>query len=423
MDQLRGFVREAVVRFGSMLRPATRSVRENSGLAVLSVVLAFGLWIFVTDAENPEQTRRLPVDIPVSPVNVPSDIWVPEEVGTVRVEVRVEENVLDSLTREDFQATVDLDSLAVGEYEGLPVKVRELTGRGNLRIVDILPDKIDVKLYQLLSKRVPVDVETRGSVSSDFSLGPTEPEFNEAVVAGPQGEVETVTRVVASVDVEGRTEAFESAVRLEPRNQLGHLVQNVTVDPAFVDVSIEIEQRSFSRALAVSPQLHGTPRQGYNVVGISVEPAVVTVFGPQGFIEEAVSVVSQPVDIDDATGDVIRTVSLDLPTGASVRGGANVTVTVKISPAPGQLMFVVPVTVTGLGDDVSISGSLPAIQVFLFGPLPALLELSPNDIRATVDLGGKDAGTHRVEVKVTAPTSLEVRSISPQEIEIILEPG
>ncbi len=422
MDQVRRFIREVALFLTAVLLPAARSVRENSGLAVLSVVLAFGLWIFVTDAENPEQTRRLGVPIPVRPVNVPADVWVPEEVGTVGVQVRVEENVFDSLTKEDFQATVDLQGLAVGEYEELPVEVRALTTRGNLRIVDVLPDQIKVTLAQLLSKRVPVDVDINGSPPSDFTLGATDTETDSVVVAGPQEGVDVVTKVVAAIDVEGRTESFKSAVRLEPRDQLGNLVERVTVDPELIDVSIEIEQQSFSRALAVSPDLNGTPRQGYNIVAVTVEPAVVTVFGSQSFIEQAVAIATESVDIDDASKDVVRTVSLDLPPGVTVRGGVNVTVTVKISPAPGQLVFVVPVTVTGLGDDVAVSGSLPSVQVFIFGPLPDLLELDPIDVTASVDLGGKDAGTHTVSVKASAPSGLEVRSISPAEIEIHLVP-
>ena len=45
---------EAAVVIGALLRPAAKSVRENSGLAVISLVLAFGLWIFVTDAAKIE---------------------------------------------------------------------------------------------------------------------------------------------------------------------------------------------------------------------------------------------------------------------------------------------------------------------------------------------------------------------------------
>ncbi len=143
----------------------------------------------------------------------------------------------------------------------------------------------------------------------------------------------SVTRVVAPIDVEGRTESFESAVRLEARDQLGHLVQQITVDPAFIDVKVEIEQQSFSRALAVSPVVVGTPRQGYNIVGVTVEPPVVTVFGPESYIDQAVAISTQPVDIGDATRDVVRTVSLDLPPDVTVRGGGTVTVTVKVTAA------------------------------------------------------------------------------------------
>src|SRR5438874_948116 len=116
MDQIRMLIWEAAVVIGALLRPAAKSVRENSGLAVLSVVLAFGLWIFVTDAENPEQTHRLDSDIPVRPVNVPADVWVPKEVGKARVEVRVEDKVFDSLTTQDFEATADLTGLTVGAF-------------------------------------------------------------------------------------------------------------------------------------------------------------------------------------------------------------------------------------------------------------------------------------------------------------------
>jgi YbbR domain-containing protein len=421
MRQFFGFLEEVGVVLVAILRPAWKSVRENTGLAALSVVLAFGLWIFVTDAENPEQTNVLPVDIPVRPVNVPAEVWVPEEMPTpVRVEVRVEENIFDSLTKDDFEATVDLEGLTVGDYRR-PVEVRALTTRGNLRIVEILPEEIPVTLQQLVSKSVPVEIEIKGSPPPEFSLHPLDPEVNNVKVAGPQNRVVEVTRAVGPIDIEGRTETFESAVRLEARDQLGNLVLEVEVDPALIDVKIEIEQQSFSKALAVYPVVVGQQRQGYNIVGITVDPPVVTVFGPESFIDQAVAISTQPVDVGDATGDVVRTVSLDLPPDVTVRGGGTATVTVKVTAATGQQVFAVPVTADGLGDGLSIVGNLPPAQVFLFGPLPDLLRLNPNDISATVDLEGKEAGTHTVKVEVKAPESLEVRSVSPQEIEITLE--
>ena len=424
MEQIRMLIWEAAVVIGALLRPAAKSVRENSGLAVISLVLAFGLWIFVTDAENPEQTSVLPIDIPVRPVNRPSDVAVADNLGTVRLRIRVEENVFNSLTKDDFQATADLKGLTVGAWDVL-VEARALTGRGNLRIVEVLTGtgtpNIKVKLAQLVSKPVPIELETRGAPPSDFELSHTKLDTDTAVVAGPQDRVAAVTKAVASVDIDGRTESFDTAVHLEPRDQSNLLVQDVDANPAVIDVKISVEQKSFSRALAVSPQLKGTPRQGYNVLGVSVEPAVVTVFGSQTFVEQAVAILTQPVDIDDATSDVSRTVSLNLPNGTSVKGGVNVTVKVNIIAATGQLAFDVPITVNRLADNLKITGTLPAVQVFLFGPLPQLLKVDPNDIKASIDLDGKDVGTHKVSVNVTAPNGLEVRSYSPQEIDVSLE--
>jgi len=66
-------------------------------------VLAFGLWIFVTDAENPTRTRVLPLDITAEPVNVASEVVVANDLAAVRVRIRVEEDVFDSLTANDLR--------------------------------------------------------------------------------------------------------------------------------------------------------------------------------------------------------------------------------------------------------------------------------------------------------------------------------
>jgi len=38
-----------------------------------------------------------------------------------------------------------------------------------------------------------------------------------------------------------------------------------------------------------------------------------------------------------------------------------------------------------------------------------------------VDVDGKDTGTHQVRVDVTVPEGIDVRSVSPQEIEVTIE--
>jgi len=421
MGQLMKAVQESAAFLVKAFRAAAGSVSDNSGLAVMSVVLAFALWILVTDAENPTQERVLPVDIQVQPVNLPPDVALARELQTVRLRVKVAEDVFGSLTEADFEATMDLEGLTVGEYD-LPVEVRTLTSRGGLRIEDVLPERINVQLAQLTGKGVPVVVEVNGQPPSGYSMSEPKADDAEVFVTGPQELVDQVTQATATIEVEGKTEEIDQAVRLTARDGRGVLVKGVELDPAFTQVQIEVEQQKYTRSVSVSPQLTGSPADGYNVVGVSVNPPLVTIRGDEAFIQGTVSVPTKPVGLQGADADIVRTVSLDLPSGAEVTGGVPVvTVTVKIEPARGVMQFSVPLSATGLSDDLSIAGALPTVTVTLLGDLPALRELTPNDIGARVDVGGADAGRHRLTVLVTAPEGIAVQSVAPAEVEVLLE--
>ena len=420
MERIQRLFQEGARLLLALVKPTAKSVRENTGLAALSLVLAFALWIFVTDTENPTRTGVLPLDLTIEPVNMAGDVVVASELVTVRPRVRVAQNVWESLTPADFKALVDLDSLRPGLYE-LPVKLTTVTSRGGLRVIEAVPSQIEVQLEPMFSKSVPVVVDVGGEPPAGFSMEPPEPEKAAVLVTGPQAKVDMVSQVVGLLDVAGRTESVRQAVRLEARDQRGFLVRGVTVDPSVTKVVVRIEPTQFSRTLTIAPQVYGTPAQGYNVVGASVSPATVTIFGSQSLIETTLAIRTTPVDISGAVKDVVRTVPMDLPPGASVSGDLNVTVTVEIEAASGQMAFVVPVNAVGLGEGLGIVGALPSVQVVLLGPLPTLLALRPTDIIASLDLSGLKAGAHTVKVNVKAPSGLQVTSTSPEEIPLLLE--
>jgi YbbR domain-containing protein len=432
LNRVRAFLKEAIALPVRIVRPAFRSVRDNSGLAVLSVVLAFGTWIIVTDAENPTRTRVLPVDLEVQAVNLEPDVAVANDLQPVRVRIRVEEDVFASLTAADFEATVDLDGLTIGVYE-VPVEVRPTTSRGNLRVEEVIPigpgcpsctdSEIEVQLEQLVTKRVPVVVTPVGEPPEDYEMSVPEVGDETVNVAGPQDRVEQVTQATGSISVDGRTDTIDQAVRLEPRDSRGNLVTGVSVDPALTDVRVEIDAITYTRAVVVVPHIdrNTLPAPGYNVVGVSVDPVTVTVSGSQQYIEGATTIDTQPISVDGADEDLVKVVSLDLPSGVTVIGNVNVTVTIQVAPSQGRLSLAMPVTVRNLGSGLSVSGALPNVVVTLEGPTPDLLGLTAADVTASVNLDGREAGTHQITVEAAPPPGVEVASISPQSVELTLE--
>src|SRR2546423_3041474 len=432
MESTRSFIREAGAVLAAVLRPGIRSIRQNSGLAVLSIGLAFALWIFVTHAENPTTTRVVPVDLPVQPVNVSSDAVVQNALSPGRRRVSVASDVFSSLSAADFQATVDLDGLGVGHYEPL-VQVRALSTRGSLRVIEVLPATpatkcsgcIAVDLTLLSSKEVPVIINVTGEPAGGFTMSAPQTKDQTAVASGPRDKVDRVNEAVGTVNVTGRTETVEQAVHLQPLDQGGTLVEKVDLKPALTNIKVEIDQTVFSRPVVVAPKVTGSPAKGYNVTSISSDPATITISGAPDFINAVNSMATKPLGVDDADHDVVKTISLELPEGQNVTviGSATVTVTVKIAAANGEVRFGVPVTPQNLGGGLSVAGAFPNVEVSITGPMPDLLRLAAKDISASVDLDGKDAGTYKLKVKVDVPQAVrgDAISASPQEIELTLE--
>lgn len=420
MERLRQLLEEALAFMRGLVWPAVTSVRGNLGLAAFSVVLGFALWIFVTDTESPTRSGVLPFDLEVEAVNRPGDLALATSLVKVRVRVEVADDVWNTLSPADFKATADLDGLQAGTYD-LPVQVEPLTGRGDLRVTGVIPEKVEVDLRSLFSKSVPVSVKLEGEPAPGYEAGVPKTDVETVLVTGTQDKVSQVSQAVATLNMTGRTEDVAQAVRLEARDVLDALVDSVFMDPSVVNVSVKVTQEEFSAPLAIRPTVTGSPAAGYDVVSVSVDPVVATALGPPSFIAEAAAIRTQPVDISGATDDVVLTVSLDLPPDVSVSGGTSVTVTVKIEPAEGKRTLAVTAVAVGLNPDLSISGALPFVEVELLGELPTLRALRPNDIAATINLSGLAAGTQTVKVSVSVPADTLVANVSPETVEVTLE--
>jgi YbbR domain-containing protein len=332
MDSIRRVIRETGLFLLGIFGPAARSLRDNTGLAAVSVVLAFGLWILVTDAENPTRTRTLPFNLPVEAVNVPPDVVVENDLVAVQVQVSVAEHVYESLAESDFEATVDLEGLRVGQWER-PVEVRPLTSRGGLRVESVRPANITVALAPLVSKDVPVVLGITGVAPEGYSVSEPETDDSAVRVSGSQARVDLVTQAFAEVDISGQTDSIEQSVRLEARDEGQNPIERVTLEPGVTSVSVDITQVVYSKPVVVEPVIEGIPAEGYEVFSVTVRPVTVIVSGDKDFIAQVQTIRTEEIDIEGEDSEIVRSVSLDLsglPEGTQVQGNANVTVTIGI---------------------------------------------------------------------------------------------
>lgn len=397
------------------------SIVGNISLAILSVALALSLWLFVTDAENPTERQTFNSAIEISFVNIPDGLALANaSADTVRIDIEAPESDLEDLRAADFTAEVNMGGLPPGD-SNVPVSVRST--KANVRIVNTAPQQVTVTLETLETKEVPVRVAIVGAPQQGFAAGEQEVEPETATVSGPRSLVQLVDAAVAEVGVTGlRVDFAEERVPLRARDSRGGEIGRVTVSPETASVQVEIEQREFSLEFGVAPLVSGRPALGYNVTGISVDPAIVTVTGPLEQLQSldpVAGIGTQEIVMGDARTSFTRSVSLTIPEGLRVNGDSTVEVTVTITPARGEATFLVTPQIRNVGEGlIATAGS--AVLVTLSGDVPALQSITPESIVVVADAQGLEAGLHAVAMQVTPPANTTVVRVEPGELGIAI---
>jgi YbbR domain-containing protein len=134
-----------------------------------------------------------------------------------------------------------------------------------------------------------------------------------------------------------------------------------------------------------------------------------------GFVE------TLPIDLTDASDDVEANVELNLPEGVSLVGRETVFVQVGIAAIEGNQLMNLPIEVIGLHPELQAAVSPETVDVILFGPIPVLEELTPEDIRVVVDVTGLEEGTWQLVPLVDIlPDEVQEQGINPTLVEVIL---
>jgi YbbR domain-containing protein len=207
---------------------------------------------------------------------------------------------------------------------------------------------------------------------------------------------------------------------LAPVNEVGETVANVTLSPARVICSLDIEPRTDVTQVSVLAKVLGNPPDGYFFEGYVTSPTTIGLSGDPETIAAMQGVVSTlPVNLSSHTENYTVEVPLDLPDGVTiVPENQLIHVTVFISPTANSRRYEnIPVEIDGLDPTLYRATVMPEqVSVLIVGPEALLPE--PADIQALVDLSGLGPGTHQVN----AQGVITQENVDGSEMTITIEP-
>jgi YbbR domain-containing protein len=214
--------------------------------------------------------------------------------------------------------------------------------------------------------------------------------------------------ISAQVDLAGSGEG-ERIVHLTPETiRVPFGVRVVKITPSILTLNFE---RTLQKVVPVRPRLLGRPATGLEVTEVTSEPSEVRISGPKSRVQEVESAFTEPVSLEGATGDRSESVSVGLEDPMlRLLGSPRVRVSARLAEVHGKRVFeALPVAIRG-----GLAQARPAaVRVTVSGPVSALEQLQPSDLRPYVTLG-PDA-LRRGKVALDLPPGL--RGLSVAEIE------
>nr|WP_290668942.1 CdaR family protein [Ardenticatena sp.] len=420
---------------------AYKTALSNLSSFVLSLILGTIIWMVAVSSENPIVENTFPPNssIPVQIRNVPPGL-VPllDTQPTVTLLLRAPSDVWAEIDASQFEAWVDLSELGPGLHS-VPVQVEQAQPRNRqIRILRARPAEIPIKLDRIEERTFPVEVEIvdRNTIPLSYEVLSPQVEPMTVTVRGPSTKLDTIDRIIAPITIGSARATFETQAALELLDRNGNTIQqgNTSTDIRIVEpldgrvrVIVPIQIRQGYRELPVQPQIVGEVAPGYWISDIAVTPKTLSVVGLPSVVESLSSTLkTEPLDVTGLRDGIFtKPLRVLLPESVSpLEGDGTVEVTVRVEAIRSSKRFAVKPEVVGLAPGLEVKRIAPeTIEVLVEGPISALENLTPDEVKATLDLSNLREGVQLVppRIRITAPLAgLQVASYLPEQVEVTI---
>ncbi len=397
---------------------------NNLGLMVLALLFGFGAWTLSTLQENPivDATVSFRVD-QLGQNRLAGYAWSGTIPDTITATVRAPRSTLNALNAAGLHISVDLGALGVGKHI---VYLTPTLPAVDALILSSRPLTAVVNIERMVQTTQSLRISVIGTPALGFRAGtPTSIPY-QVTITGSQQVISRVESANVIVSIDGARSTVEQQVRAYARDSQGEIVQGVQIVPDTISVRVPMEQLSNYRDLAVLVKKQGQPAPGYAVTDVSVDPVIVTIYGPvqavqatKGYIE------TLQVSIEGAKSDVNELVGLNVPAGVSLvsEKQTSVNVHIRIQPLIGTRTVRRKPILIGLTQTYSSTISPDTVDILLNGPLPVLNALTDSDVVVELDASGLTSGVHQLTPKVRVPDGITAQSVLPATIQVELAPA
>lgn len=390
--------------------------------ALLSTVIAIGLWVYVVTVVSPESTetyRNIPVVIEGE--NLLRDrglMIVTEKIPQVTLKLSGNRSDLRKLNSSNITIVVDVSRISAVGSKDLPYDISYPgdVPSGSIQVMSQSPERITITVAEAGRVTVPIEIKSPNKVNAPYWVDSSNIKASQekVTIEGPAEVIAKIKSAAVTVDVSGKTETIKEDFPVVLYDADGNVVEsqwltldapqiNVTV-PIYLKKTVEVEYENLLYTGGTTPEnteLENLPKK-------------VTVYGNEQVISKLEKItLKNKIDLSTYVHgqtfefEIEKT---DLPFGVYLDEEVpdSVTVTVKMTGLSTTTVFVPAANVTIIHPEGSKAAlTVSSIGVTLRGPSDRIRTVKAEHITVTVDASNVNSDTDKVKYTVEMAPGFE----------------
>lgn len=426
-----------------------RKITDNIPLKIMSVAVAVVVWLIVVNIDNPVGTNYYTltnVELINKEYVESSDtigkMCMPEEKqDSIRIAITTNKKIRDKIKVSDITATADLQQAVSLDTNPVmvPITVTCSVPGVTLNDIKVTPQNLSVNLDEKETQEFVVNV-SRGDTKpgKDYEVGSLTANPEKVRITGPKSLVNKIDKVNATISLDGNTQDFTQDVNLTIIDKNQEALSDSEMNSLRIEnnakVSVTARLWKIRQGVGISAGYVGSPASGYQVGTVTTVPDTISVAGSTEGLEtltqndNTITIPADSIDISGESRDVERKISLKdlLPDNVKLTSDSSEDVWVTVSILPeGSREFTLStkdIEVKNKPDDLQVTFETAQIEIRIKSDTEDLDDLNTEtDIKASIDLKGKEEGNYKVPVTLSLPDGYE--TVENVSTEVVISSG
>ena len=375
---------------------------------VLSVVVAFGLWLYVVMVVSPgsENTYyNIPVVLQNENVLKDRGLMITSDLPAVTLTLSGNRTDLNKLDENNINILVNAGGI---EAAGIHQLSYDLSLHGSvpdsaITRVGQSTNVITVTVEKRITKRVDIVVEYVGAVPEGFIADKENAvmDYETIEVTGPESVVDKITQARIQVDLTNKNVSVigRYVYDLCDANNRPVDAKLITTNVEVVNLTVNI-QRVKEIQLTLNT-IYGGGATDKNCT-VTIEPQTIRVSGSDALLGNLNVLELGTLNLAEIPTDQTLTFAITLPEGVTNETGVNeAVVTVKFGDLKLKKLNVTNIQAINVPEGMEADIYAQVLEITVRGPAKQIDQVTAADVTVTVDFSGAQAGTARIRAAAT----------------------